>query len=243
MTTHATAEVLSAYLDHELLADESVELEEHLESCSDCAARLAGMRSVVTRLHQLERLAPPNALDQLVARRIALSDEPRSLLDRLEDGLSGFQRQSNMLMLFAVVIALAVIMLLFAHALERAANDTIPVVFEGSATIAAPPGEPAADPAAGSGLILQRHGEDYVAVGEEGSRLEIAGRVLERRGQAWIERGLDPEAPALAVDWGTRAAEDLLAEHPGLIAVESLGEPVRLRLDGRAVLLRPRAGE
>lgn len=133
MSTHATSENLSAYLDRRLSAAETRQVEDHLAGCPRCRQRFTGMRNVVSGLRHLERMAPPPTLEGLVARRVRLESGRKGLLDRLESGMGIFERQSSTLALFALVIALAVIMLLFAHALEKQRNSSIPVVFQNPA--------------------------------------------------------------------------------------------------------------
>ena len=45
--THLSLEILSAYLDRELIAAKTGEVEEHLAGCSKCQTRLHGLRRVV----------------------------------------------------------------------------------------------------------------------------------------------------------------------------------------------------
>ena len=237
MTTHtiahASAEVLSAYLDQELVETEATELEAHLEGCAACAERLDGLRQVVSNLRHLERMAPSSTLDQLVARRVALASGERSMLERVESSLGSFQRQSSIFMLFCVVIALAVITLLFAHALEKARNSTIPVVFEDPAVIAGdtdiPSTEAGVPPAADTGP------------GGDVDRLQIGGWSLVRRGPGWAEEGLTErvgESPVFVqLRWESQAAQDLLAEHPDLELLRQLDDPVLVEIDGRPVAL------
>lgn len=169
MSTHATVETLSAYLDHELPHPESREIEEHLADCADCRTRFAGMKNVVSGLRHLERLAPPSTLQQVVARRVAFDGERKSLGDRLESNLQAFERQSSLLALFGVVVAFAVMILFFAHGLEQRRSSTIPVVFK--------------DPRAGAGSESR----------------QIAGRELRREGAVWVEEGVDPKFTRIVV--------------------------------------------
>lgn len=138
MSSHASAELLSAYLDRELAEQEAAVLELHLDQCHECHGRLQGLNTVVANLRHLERQAPPPTLDMAVARRIALAGERRGALDRLEDGLGAFQRRSNLMMWFAVVIALVLITFFFLHTLARSQNSNIPVTFGDQPTSSAP---------------------------------------------------------------------------------------------------------
>ncbi len=142
MSAHATVQDLSAYLDRRLDEPELRRVEGHLDTCGDCRERFQGMRRVAAGLRHLEVLEPPPELEQAVARRIRLEGKNKSWLDRLEGGLGTFQEQSSMLALFAVVIALAVMLVLFSQALERARNETTPIYFD-----TPPPQEAPAEPA------------------------------------------------------------------------------------------------
>lgn len=127
--SHATAELLSAYFDDVLDDEVSDALEAHLETCPDCRSRLGGLRSAVAGLKRLERMAPPPSLDQAVARRVAMAAERRGFAARLESGLDTYSRQTSTLVLFAVVLALAVMAYLLAGAVERGRRGSIDVVF------------------------------------------------------------------------------------------------------------------
>jgi len=231
MSVHAKAETLSAYLDERLVEEETRELETHLARCDSCHSRLEGMRSVVSSLRRLERLSPPSTLDQMVARRIALAGKKKGFLDRLEEGMVGFQRQSSMLSMFCVVIALVLIVYFFLAAVVERRNATIPVVFE------SPPGVVEESPAV-RGEVLQRQGDEWVRLGEEGSRLELSGRTLVRRGDRWIEEGVDPEAVTRSIAWESDAGRKLLEEHSWLRTLPALASPVVLESAGEVIEVR-----
>lgn len=215
MSEHVTIEDLSAYLDRQLTRAELLEIEKHLAECELCAKRCDGMRRVMSSLKHLEHLAPPSTLDQTVARRIALTSERVDLYERLESSLSIFERQSSLLALFAVVIALAVIMLLFSVAVERAQHATIPVVFQ--------------DP--------DFRGEESLGDAAHSTRLEIAGRVLIRDGDAWIEEGVDPARVDRVLEADSAAARELITQHPELAELDSLDLPAIIALNGEIVEL------
>ncbi len=207
---HATADELSAYLDRELPSGSSEQIEEHLETCDACLQHLESMRRVVHHLRHLERMAPPPTLGQVVARRVALDRDREGMLDRLESGLDVTQRQSPFLVLFGVVIALATIVLLFAQALDR--SRFIPVLFQDPAPAAAP-----ASP----------------------ERQELAGRLLVRSGEVWIEEGIEQAAVRRVVELGSPAARELLSRHPELNELAQLQAPVVLRIDSEILEVRP----
>lgn len=228
MTAHAKAETLSAYLDERLVEEETRELEAHLARCDSCHSRLEGMRSVVSSLRRLERFSPPSTLDQMVARRVALAGKEKGILDRLEEGMAGFQRQSSMLSIFCVVIALVLIVYFFLAAVVEQGNATIPVVFE------SPPGavEDAPDI---QGEVLQRQGDEWVRLGEEGSRLQLSGKTLVRQGERWVEENVNPAAVSRSIAWDSDAGRALLEEAPWLSAFPALESAVVLEVDGEVI--------
>lgn len=207
MSSHATAETLSAYLDRELPDAEAQRIEEHLADCAACRQRYDGMQNVVAGLRHLERMAPPPTLGQLVTRRAAFEGERKTLLDRLEGGLGTFERQSSLLALFGLIVAFAVIILLFAQALEQHRNSSLPVIFKNP--------EGTVKPAAS------------VHVGE---------RVLRLEDGLWIEEGVAAE-PDRVVVFGSPAWTALVGEHPELVEAEKLAEPVILRMDAEILRL------
>jgi hypothetical protein len=211
-SAHADVELLSAYLDRELVEPEARELEAHLEECEECHGRLDGLRRVTADLRRIEEVEPPPELAQAVARRIALAtDDRESLLDRFEDRISIFNRQSSLLAMFGVIIALAIFMYLFSVALEQSRSDgLIPVIFED------PPG-----------------------ASETAERLEVAGRVLIRDHGRWLEDGVDAGAAARPVDLDSDAGRELLADHPELADLADLDAPAVVEVDGRVVEVRP----
>lgn len=214
MSTHASAELLSAYLDRQLVEPEARQLEDHLDRCSECHVRLEGLRKVVDSLKSAEQLATPLSLEQTVARRIALSDQRPSLLDHFEHGMSIFNRQSPILATFGVVIALALFIYLFSYTLHLRENATMPVIWED------PPSAAPATPE----LV-------------QGSRLEVAGRRLVWSAEGlWVEEGIDVE-PSRTVELDSDDGRALLEAHPELSGLADLDRAIVLRIDGEAVRL------
>ena len=71
---HLTDEQLNEYLDHE--SSERVQIEAHLASCADCAARLAALQALFNEIESLPDLTLPRP----IASRLTLpSALPRSL--------------------------------------------------------------------------------------------------------------------------------------------------------------------
>lgn len=177
-SSHATVELLSAYIDRQLAGSEATRLEDHLERCDECHGRLEGLRGVVANLRQIEALDPPPELEMAVARRIALTGDRESVFDRFESKLSVFNRQSTLLPLFAVVIALGVFMYLFAVALEKHQSERIQVIF----------GSPDAGETQQTGERVLRF-EEGVWI-EEGLSRDQVSRTVEldsEEGRRWLE--------------------------------------------------------
>ena len=133
MSSHATAETLSAYLDRQLVEPEARQLEEHLGVCPECHVRLEQLRKMVHNLQSLNQVEPPSTLHAAVARRVALADDRPDLLDRFEQSLSLLNRQNPILAMFGVVIALVLFIYLFSYTLHlrnERLNGTIPVIFQ-----------------------------------------------------------------------------------------------------------------
>ncbi len=188
MSTHAahlSEELLSAYLDGELKETKAQKVERHLEACSGCRARIDGLRRVVRSLARLERAAPPPVLARRVERRIALEGRGSSMFERLEDRLQGLPLDSPMVATFAVVLALGVIIYAFSHHVAHHRGDVSLQM---------------ASPEAVEGLM------------EEIGAVEIDGRHLERRGEAWVEEGLAGAEPdEAATTEATASAVEVIA--------------------------------
>ncbi|MEM7350985.1 MAG: zf-HC2 domain-containing protein [Acidobacteriota bacterium] len=218
MSSHASADLLSAYIDRQLVADEARQLEEHLENCQQCNVRLEGLRRVVDSLQGVHQLAPPVGLEQTVARRIALADERTSLLDHFEQGMSLLNRQNPILALFGVVIALMVFIYLFSYSLHlrEESSPTIPVTFG-----PAPPPSGAAT--------------DGIAVG---SQVTVAGRqLLWAEEGLWVEAGVDAGDAARSLTLDSDDGRAFFDNHPELSDLAELGRSVVLRVEGEVLRL------
>lgn len=156
----ADESLLSAYLDGELPAAEERAVEDHLAGCPGCRADLAGLRAVVSRLHDLQRATPPAALGHAVARRVALEARPAGLFGRLEAALRRWVVDPGTLVLFGTVLALAAIATVFAVSVEE--SNRRPVAAE--------------------------RGADWSGV--ELVSVVVGGRQFERDGVVWRERGV-----------------------------------------------------
>ncbi len=127
MTTNVcqiTEDLLSAYVDDELDVSERRALEAHLGNCVSCQHRLESVRRLVGGLRSLDRASAPPALAGSIHRRLALDESQRSL-DRYRLRLPPAGRlPTHGFVLFAVILALAAILFLFAEALQR--QDSAP---------------------------------------------------------------------------------------------------------------------
>lgn len=213
MTGHIPLERLSSYLDAELSSAEASALERHLEGCADCQDTLRGLRRVIGELRTLERAAPPSVLAQQVERRLALERPPRGLVERLEARLGRRSRVDSGLGLgFALVLALAAILYLFADALDRWEQGQVPIVF---------PGATATD-------------------AESGAVREAGGRTFRLRDGLWVQDGagdatrtLEPDGPAgRALRRELPWLDDLLEGSRGVVVLLEDGESVAV--EGRA---------
>lgn len=203
MSRHATAEVLSAYLDDELSGEQGRRLADHLEECDACRARLDSLDRVVSTLRRVERAAPPPVLEQYVQRRIALAGRPAGRLERLEERLRSVPQSSSVFFTFALVTALAVLLYFFAHGVDRSQRPRTALVVATAPQAEIPPGE----------------------------RREAAGRTFEWTGEVWLEEGLERRRPDFHVTAGSAAGQEILALHPELAALPGrvllrLGEAV-----------------
>ena len=209
MSRHATAEVLSAYLDDELSAAEHERLAGHLESCDDCRAHLKSMRRVVTSVRRLERMAPPPVLAGDVERHIALSGRPASPMEWMEERLGRIHSASSILFMFALITALAVISYFFAHGVERAQQPRTALVLNA-------PELPPLD-------------------GRVRATREVEGRTFDLVNRIWRERGIPIDLVDVPVQADGEVGRRLLDAYPGLA---ELGPRIRLLVDGQVVELR-----
>jgi len=210
MSRHATAELLSAYLDDELDSGVSRALAGHLERCPACRARFASLRSVVATVRRLERQAPPPVVGEVVARRLAFERRPASARERLEGRLSRLPQPSSIFYTFALLVAFAVVIYLFAEGVERAGRPRTALVLAPAPTVSLP-------------------------TGEVRETRQAAGRTFDLIDGVWRERGIEQPFADFPIEAESDAGRALLAHHPDLAA---LGDRVVLRLEGSVVELR-----
>jgi len=213
VSAHLPIESLSAYLDRELPRSRAEAVESHLDDCPRCRAHLKSLSRVVDRLQGLERVAPPPLLAGDVARRVTLERRPRTLVERLESGLTGQPFQSQILNTFALVMALAAMVYVFAVGLDHLERKKIPVVM--------------ATPEASVEFTRQHE----IAIG---LRSEVADRVFRRDGGLWREDGASGE-PAAVLAASSEEGLAVLDRNPELEVLLGQGEPVILRDGDRVV--------
>jgi len=222
LVIHGDPDLLSSYLDGELAGAERRAVEDHLATCPGCRAELDGLRRVVGRLASLERAAPPPVLAGRVARRVAVAGRPAGLLERLEMLLLRLPVEPATLLSFGVVVALAAIAAVFVASVDetdRARRRSAEVVVAES--------EPGETTETGLRVVT----------------VHVNGRVLDRDGALWRERGLDQSAE----DTGARERvitagspegralleaeprlRDLLTGSEGIVLIGKDGQPLRL---------------
>lgn len=223
MISHATTERLSLYLDAALEPAERRRVEEHLETCSECRHRLAGLHRVVDGLGRLPAVAPPADLRARVGREIDLRGR-RGRWARLLDGqLPGPLAGSPPIHVFALVLALGAIVYLFAFGVEQRRERPTRIV------LPAPGAAAPAPPAATAPSLLPP--VTPTPTGSE--RRHLLGGVFEWVDQVWVEEGLAGRRPddRLSLRLPERAAE----LDPELTVLAELQAPVRLRVGERVV--------
>jgi len=207
MSAHVTTERLSAYLDRELPDRRAQEVERHLEDCSHCRRNLDSLSRVVHRLQGLERAAPPPLLAGDVARRVALEGRPRTLVERLESRLTGKPLQSQIFNSFALVMALAGIVYVFAFGLDLIERKRTPVRV--------------VTPEASAEFFRQHE----IAIG---LRSELEDRVFYREGEMWREQGAAGE-PELEIAASSPEGLAVLERNQELAPLLGQGQAVILR--------------
>ncbi len=160
MSRHLKAEQLSTYLDDEVGSDEARRIERHLDDCGECRDRLEGLRRVVGGLRSLEAAAPPKNLGLELQRQLARATPPFG--DRSPVGRHASRRVLQPLVLasLGVVLALAIITLLFLQALQRRGD--------------------------GSGTETGKPAESSV----EAVEVIISGRIFRQSAGGWVEASL-----------------------------------------------------
>lgn len=210
------SELLSAYLDDELTGPERGQVEKLLAEDQAARAELEGLRRVSLSLRHLERQSPPPTLELTNVRRLALLEQDRGLLDRLEDHLPGVGRQSSLLLLFALIVVFGLAIYSFAAWQWQDPQARLPVVLD-------PPPETTPD-------LSQDFHKGHTAL--------VGGKIFVRDGEVWFEEGLGQQTKARSLALDSGEGRRLLAARPDLRGVVQLGEVV-LEVNGEVLRLLP----
>jgi len=130
MSGHLATERLSAYLDAELDERGLRLVEAHVQECPQCQHRLNGLRRVIEQLHGMPAATPPPLI---VGRRVERAVTERWRARREEARRSRLQGRFELVqgpiwLGFAMIAALGILIVLFAHRLDRDASPTALVV-------------------------------------------------------------------------------------------------------------------
>jgi hypothetical protein len=143
---------------------------------------------------------------------VALEERQLSLMERIEERLEIFTRQSTSLFYLSMVISLGAIVWLFSWGLERHQADS---------------------------EQMSLHNIPHLRTGEilSGETMVRAGRGLSWTGRQWVEAGIT-QAAAANVLWGTPDADELVAANIELADLFDLAQPVMIIVDGQTLRLR-----
>lgn len=105
MSVIPISELLSAYLDGELSPEDHFRVEKMLAEDAGVREQLEGLCRVSLGVRQLERPAPPPALDLAQLHRLTRLDRHRGLIEYLQDFLPGIAgRHSSLIPAFALML-------------------------------------------------------------------------------------------------------------------------------------------
>jgi hypothetical protein len=132
--------MLSSFVDRELEEGKRKWVEEHVSGCTACSDRLAGLEQVVRQLQRLEGVSPPPTLGLRLERRIRLERRKRGLATLLEKEAGRWLKQPVLAPVFAIVLALGVILYLFAVGVGHQGARTTRLVIAGGSEEVSPEG-------------------------------------------------------------------------------------------------------
>lgn len=239
--SHLSVEMLSTYLDERLVEAERRRLESHLEECSECHQRLQGMRRVMQRLETLDKQAPPPHLGFQLRRLAARQATTSTLVEKLEKGARRFTVQATVAPVFAVVLALALIIYMLSWGIHRQEHGNVPVILETEPMSAVEKAPAAEEMAARSevgvrvGAVSAPESENALGKRDRQSERRGAGRNFLRHGETWIEEGLGVEGAVDQFSFDDPVVQSWVQVYPELGELQSLGGTIRLRVEGRVV--------
>jgi hypothetical protein len=258
--------MLSSFVDRELEEGKRKWIEEHVSRCTECSDRLAGLERVVRQLQRLEGVSPPSTLGLRLERRIRLERRKRGLATLLEKEAGRWLKQPVLAPVFAIVLALGVILYLFAVGVgHQGARTTRLVIGEGSEEI--PPEEGERQVAEAPERVLEDRLEGMRSVEDDdavASSIElpaarerarafpapptdssisgavrtvvVAGRTFDLERGIWRQRSLPSEAPEETIDLRNGGSQPY--ELPSELAgLRVLEGRVHLLVEGRVVEL------
>ena len=209
MSAHLAHDVLSAYLDEELVHRDSRRVETHISECQQCRQRLDGLRRVVAKLHRVEATAVPDFFSDQLQHRISLAARPTGLADRLDSRLQRLLLpKSTIPLLFALVMVLVMTVYSFFWAVHRYQRNRASVVV--------------APESIDGGLL---------------ARQELGGRVFVLENGKWREAALGQDQVGRPIESSSLEGQRLLTAEPDLAVLLDSGEGVLFRWEGDVVRL------
>jgi anti-sigma factor RsiW len=231
MSGHLRVEVISAYVDDELSPRRRTVVDGHLENCSSCRERLAGMRSAVGGVRRLEKVAPPPAIAFRVRQEIARRDaRPAGFFARLRSSLS-LTTNPALSTPLGMALALLLSVLVFEgrgswFGPRSLATDTFLNIERANGVRPAP--EFHVEAAFGDPLVLPE------------TTSEVAGRVFVLTDNGWVQQGVDGRAPEARVRLDSAQGRRLLAQLTDLNVLLADGSRVVLLYQLRTLELSSR---
>ena len=228
MNGHLRADILSAYLDRELVRQEEARVEVHLEDCDQCQRRLDGLRRVVAKLRSVENSTMPPFLAETLPHRISLMDRPRGVFEHFESRLKRmYLPKASVPLIFVLVVTLAVIVYFFSWGAYRSQQPSASVVVVPSggqpgSSAGGQPGSSAVDQPGSSAVVR---------------RTVVGGRSFVLAGDVWRQEGVVEEGRLVVTS--SNEGRLLLEAEPELVGLLLEAPRVLLVREEEALLLGP----
>jgi hypothetical protein len=203
MKRHLSTEQLSSFMDGEVGAAETREVEVHLASCPACRARLGSMRRLITEIRRMERPVPPPDLGYQVHAQIAAQGDVRTLRARARDLFRSLVFQPS----FRVA------------ALGLAVAVAVAIRF-----LAVPPVPPPDGSRPQIVTVRTTFGEPPLGLPETTS--EVAGREFVLSGDRWVQKGLKWAQPDSRVMVASPEGQDMINKYSDLMLLLTDGSRV-----------------